>query len=74
MSLVKSPVVTAEENNASGRDFSIIMILKTVGALIGTPLITAAWVRGVEVSGAGLGLPYYITAVRSGFPPVVSRS
>lgn len=29
-------------------------MLKTVGTLIGTPLITAAWIGGVEVVDVGL--------------------
>jgi len=63
LSLVKSPVVSAKEDHASGRDFSIIVVVRTIGTLIGTPLMTAIWVRGVAAGGALLGLPFFVASV-----------
>lgn len=63
LSLVKSPVVSAQEDHASGRDFSIVVMTRMIGTLIGTPLITAIWVQGVAAGGAQLGLPFFVASV-----------
>lgn len=63
MSLIKSPVVSAKDDSTSGRDFSIFFIVKEVGVLVGTPLLTALWVQGLEVGGLEFGLPFFVTSV-----------
>jgi len=65
LSLIKSPIVSAKEDHASGRDFSIVFLTKTIGTLIGTPLMTAIWVQGLAAGGAQLGLPFFATSVRA---------
>ncbi|KAK0625451.1 hypothetical protein B0T17DRAFT_273614 [Bombardia bombarda] len=50
---------------AGGSDtqiFSIVMLVKTMGMLVGAPLMATLWVKGVGVGGAGLGLPYFVSA------------
>jgi len=43
--------------------FSIVMLVKTSGMLVGAPLMATLWVHGVGVGGAALGLPYFVSAV-----------
>ncbi|KAM7203184.1 hypothetical protein V8F20_004126 [Naviculisporaceae sp. PSN 640] len=43
--------------------FSLVMLVKTSGMLVGAPLMASLWVYGVGVGGAGLGLPYFVSAV-----------
>jgi glucan phosphoethanolaminetransferase (alkaline phosphatase superfamily) len=62
-SLVKSPVVSAEGDSTSGRDFSSVVMVRTTGTLIGTPLFAALWIRGFSVGGGLLGLPYFVASV-----------
>lgn len=59
MSLVKSPLIALGHSDV--QDFSIVMLTKTFGALVGAPLMTVLWVRAIEIGGVGLGLPYFVS-------------
>jgi hypothetical protein len=41
------------------------MLTKTLGSLVGAPLMTVLWVHAIKLGGVGLGLPYFISAVCS---------
>ncbi|KAF2132125.1 hypothetical protein P153DRAFT_373932 [Dothidotthia symphoricarpi CBS 119687] len=60
MSLVKSPLIALA--NSDVQDFSIVMLTKTLGSLVGAPLMTVLWVHAIKVGGMGLGLPYFVSA------------
>ena len=62
MSLIKSSLIAIEGSDAQG--FSIVMLTKTLGSLVGAPLMTVLWVKAIEWGGIGLGLPYLISSVR----------
>ncbi|OCK77466.1 MFS general substrate transporter [Lepidopterella palustris CBS 459.81] len=62
MSLVKSPLIALQDTKTHTQDFSIVMLTKTLGSLLGAPLMTVAWVQGIKSGGVGLGLPYFISA------------
>jgi hypothetical protein len=61
MSLVKSPLIAL--SSADTQDFSIVMLIKTLGSLVGAPLMTVLWVNAIKMGGIGLGLPYFVSAV-----------
>ncbi|KAF2756243.1 hypothetical protein EJ05DRAFT_95028 [Pseudovirgaria hyperparasitica] len=42
--------------------FSLAMLSKTAGSLIGAPLMAVLWVHGIETGGIALGLPYFVSA------------
>ncbi|KAM7217469.1 hypothetical protein V8F06_007100 [Rhypophila decipiens] len=42
--------------------FSIVMLVKQSGMLVGAPLMASLWVYGLGVGGIGLGLPYFVSA------------
>ncbi|KAF1987422.1 MFS general substrate transporter [Aulographum hederae CBS 113979] len=78
MSLVQAPSITGRsvtatagieaserdsENDTGAKDYSILMLAKTTGSLIGVPLMTIAWAEGIAFGGLGLGLPYFASAV-----------
>lgn len=63
MSLVKSPLIA--QPNSDIQDFSIVMLTKTLGSLVGAPLMTVLWVHAIKLGGVGLGLPYFVSAVSS---------
>jgi hypothetical protein len=65
MSLIKSPIITLKDSEANNQDFSIMMLVKTLGALVGAPLMTVLWVQAIKIGGVGLGLPYFVSAVSS---------
>ncbi|KAF2856680.1 hypothetical protein T440DRAFT_5780 [Plenodomus tracheiphilus IPT5] len=60
MSLVKSPLIAVAGSDV--QDFSIIMLVKTLGSLVGAPLMTVLWVYAIKLGGAGLGLLYFVSA------------
>ncbi|KAH7406027.1 major facilitator superfamily domain-containing protein [Phaeosphaeria sp. MPI-PUGE-AT-0046c] len=60
MSLVKSSLIALASSDV--QDFSIVMLTKTLGSLIGAPLMTILWVHAIKLGGLGLGLPYYVSA------------
>lgn len=69
LSLLKSPVICPqrdpeEEESAgsNGQIFSIVMLVKTMGSLLGAPLMAALWVGGIGIGGMGMGLPFFISS------------
>lgn len=75
LSLLKSPSIssttspsTDESGEPSSTDevetqvFSIVMLVKTLGSLLGAPLMAVLWVKGIGIGGAALGMPYFISA------------
>jgi hypothetical protein len=46
-----------------GRPIALAILCHAVGRLIGIPILTALWVRGIEVGGVAMGLPFFISAV-----------
>ncbi|KAL8382278.1 hypothetical protein RB595_006190 [Gaeumannomyces hyphopodioides] len=42
--------------------FSIVMLVKTAGSLVGVPIVTSVWIRGIGLGGSSLGLPYLVSA------------
>ncbi|CAG7559815.1 unnamed protein product [Fusarium equiseti] len=70
LSLLKSPAISprngsnnAESTDIEGHIFSIVMLVKTVGSLIGAPLMAALWVHGLELGGFALGMPFFTSTV-----------
>lgn len=74
LSLLKSPAISSISNDptdhggdtspASGVEtqiFSIVMLVKTLGSLLGAPLMAVLWVRGIGLGGAALGMPYFVS-------------
>ncbi|RMZ72981.1 major facilitator superfamily transporter [Pyrenophora seminiperda CCB06] len=61
MSLVKSPLIALAHSDI--QDFSIVMLTKTLGSLVGAPLMAVLWVQAIKIGGVGLGLPYFVSAV-----------
>ncbi|KAJ9157593.1 Major facilitator superfamily transporter [Pleurostoma richardsiae] len=69
LSLLKSPAVSPphgkdpeDPSNPESHIFSIVMLVKTVGSLLGAPLMATLWVRGIGLGGAALGMPYFVSA------------
>lgn len=63
MSLVKSQLITHGDSDT--QDFSIIMLTKTLGSLVGAPLMASLWIKALKLGGIALGLPYLVSAVSS---------
>ena len=69
LSLLKSPFICPpHDGHGANKDepethiFSIVMLVKTLGSLLGAPLMATLWVRGIGFGGAALGLPYFVSA------------
>ncbi|KAI1771518.1 major facilitator superfamily transporter [Hypoxylon cercidicola] len=67
LGLLKSPSVSPkdidEPGNSTGAEthvFSIVMMVKTLGSLVGAPLMATLWVRGIATG--TLGVPYFVSA------------
>ncbi|OIW32557.1 hypothetical protein CONLIGDRAFT_668240 [Coniochaeta ligniaria NRRL 30616] len=55
------------------RTYSAVAFVEIVGGLAGVPLLTAAWVQGLQLGGYGLGLPWFVSAglyLVSGYPAI----
>lgn len=61
MSLVKSRLISIADSDI--QDFSIVMLTKTLGSLVGAPLMASLWIQSIRLGGAGLGLPFFGSAV-----------
>lgn len=61
MSLVKSQLIALGDSDT--QDFSIVMLTKTLGSLVGAPLMASLWIQAIKLGGVGLGLPYFVSAV-----------
>ncbi|VUC31593.1 unnamed protein product [Clonostachys rosea] len=66
LSLLKSHSISPrkdDDNNSSvdSHIFSIVMLVKTVGSLLGAPLMAALWVHGITTGGLALGTPYFVS-------------
>lgn len=61
MSLVKSPLIALGDSDT--QDFSIVMLTKTLGSLVGAPLMASLWIKAIRLGGMGTGLPYFVSAV-----------
>ncbi|ROW09881.1 hypothetical protein VPNG_06294 [Cytospora leucostoma] len=76
LSLLKSPSISSTTpstpNEVDGRTppstgdvethvFSVVMLVKTMGSLLGAPLMAVLWVKGIGLGGIALGLPYFVS-------------
>lgn len=74
LSLLKSPAISSISGDSIERGeeaspvpgvetqiFSIVMLVKTLGSLLGAPLMAVLWVRGIGLGGAALGMPYFVS-------------
>ncbi|OHE95015.1 major facilitator superfamily transporter [Colletotrichum orchidophilum] len=69
LSLLKSPFISPKRhdqlvNSADPEShiFSIVMMVKTLGSLLGAPLMMVLWVKSISLGGAALGIPYLVSA------------
>lgn len=73
LSLLKSPAICLQNDlgdeerassagTANTQIFSIVMLVKTMGSLVGAPLMAALWVGGIGVGGMGLGMPFFVSS------------
>lgn len=73
LSLLKSPAICPQSDpgdeeralsagTANTQIFSIVMLVKTMGSLVGAPLMAALWVGGIGVGGLGLGMPFFVSS------------
>ncbi len=67
LSLLKSPWVSPRHEDRAHDStethlFSIVMMVKTLGSLLGAPLMAILWVRGISTGGGAMGTPYFVSA------------
>ncbi|PSR90884.1 major facilitator superfamily domain-containing protein [Coniella lustricola] len=73
LSLLKSPSISGAQHSADNdvasfadeadtHIFSIVMLVKTLGSLIGAPLMAVVWVKAIDIGGIALGLPYFVSS------------
>jgi hypothetical protein len=67
-SLLRAPgmgVVETRDGGGGGPGtqlFSVVMLVRTVGTLVGAVVMPALWVTGLGVGGWGLGMPFVVSA------------
>ena len=52
-----------EKGDPETHIFSIVMLVKAIGSLLGTPLMAALWVWGIAIGRAAFGLPYMLSVI-----------
>ncbi|KAK8090539.1 MFS general substrate transporter, partial [Apiospora phragmitis] len=69
LSLLKSPAIAPKHDGdlAGSIDpethiFSLVVMVKTLGSLLGAPLMAVLWVHGINTEGAALGTPFFVSA------------
>lgn len=69
LSLLKSPAISPPQVNEPNSDshteshiYSLVMMVKTLGSLLGAPFMAAIWVRAIDLGGVFTGLPYFVSA------------
>ncbi|KXX74859.1 hypothetical protein MMYC01_208028 [Madurella mycetomatis] len=66
-SLLKSPSMALHRDGEASRPgthlFSVVMLVRTVGTLLGAMLMPTLWVAGLNLGGMALGIPYWASAV-----------
>jgi hypothetical protein len=77
-SLLKSPSMGLREESESGHGggmqlFSMVMLVRTVGTLVGAVVMPALWVTGVGIGGWALGLPFVVSAFCYGLAGLLVR-
>ncbi|RGP80057.1 hypothetical protein FLONG3_1828 [Fusarium longipes] len=70
LSLLKSHAISPQQTGSTllpsdveSHVFSIVMLVKTAGSLLGAPLMAALWVYGLGLGGASLGMPFFFSSV-----------
>lgn len=69
LSLLKSPAIAPKHDghptgsiDPETHIFSLVVMVKTLGSLLGAPLMAALWVHGINTGGAALGTPFFVSA------------
>lgn len=69
LSLLKSPAVAPTQDrrftkvaDPETHIFSMVMMVKALGSLLGAPLMAALWVHGIRAGGVALGSPYFVSS------------
>jgi len=65
LSLLKASSVSPPHGDSAATEtqiFSIVMLVKTAGSLVGAPLMAGLWIRGISLGGVALGIPYIISS------------
>lgn len=66
LSLLKSPAICPQSTDGSEAEnhiFSLVMLVKTVGSLLGAPLMAILWVNGLQIGGLALGMPFFVSGM-----------
>lgn len=66
LSLLKSPAIAPspqddliESSDLETHIFSLVMMTKTLGSLVGAPLMAILWITGISIGGVAMGVPYF---------------
>ena len=62
-----------ENESHSAQLFSVVMLIRTVGSLLGAIIMPTLWVTGLGVGGTALGLPFLASAVLYAVASMVVR-
>ncbi|PTD08272.1 hypothetical protein FCULG_00006194 [Fusarium culmorum] len=70
LSLLKSPAISPQQTESTTNTseienhvFSIVMLVKTAGSLLGAPLMATLWVYGLSLGDVSLGMPFFFSSI-----------
>jgi MFS family permease len=61
--LIRSFLTPLVPGHNVARLYSLISVVDTLGAMLGTPLLASLFNRGLSIGGYGIGLPFYILSL-----------
>lgn len=63
MSMVGTSSTVTNHGDTGTQRYSIVMLTRTTGTVVGIPLMTMAWTKGIRAGGLAMGFPYFVSAV-----------
>jgi MFS family permease len=61
--LIRSFLTPLVPGHNVARLYSLISVVDTIGAMLGTPLLASLFNRGLSIGGYGVGLPFYVLSL-----------
>ena len=63
LSLITSETFNKLDEAHTAQVYTATGLVETAGEIIGVPILSAAFIGGIEIGGYGLGLPFFICTV-----------
>ena len=63
LSILTTEIFKHLDEQHTAQLYSAIMLVETVGEVVGIPILSSTMVAGINIGGYGVGLPFYVCSV-----------